>query len=133
MFCGWLSESARVTTQVVLRLTATMMTLALKAQGFQTRTIQEWPSAKTPEVLRGVVSDNHRMLQLADMVRRIAPSRATVLLRGESGTGKELLLRPSTTTACAVTSPSRQSIAGRLATPSWRANCLVTRRGPSLE
>ena len=67
-----------------------MMTLALKAQGFQTRTIQEWPSAKTPEVLRGVVSANHRMLQLADMVRRIAPSRATVLLRGESGTGKEL-------------------------------------------
>ena len=90
MFCGWLSESARATTQAVLRLTATMMTLALKAQGFQTRTIQEWPSAKTPEVLRGVVSDNHRMLQLADMVRRIAPSRATVLLRGESGTGKEL-------------------------------------------
>ncbi len=31
------------------------------------------------------------MLEVLSLVRRVAPSEATVLIRGESGTGKELI------------------------------------------
>jgi len=38
-----------------------------------------------------LVGRSPRMRELLDLVRRVAPSDATVLLRGESGTGKSLL------------------------------------------
>ncbi len=41
----------------------------------------------------GVVGISRRMREVLDMVARVAPTRATVLLRGESGTGKELIAR----------------------------------------
>jgi DNA-binding NtrC family response regulator len=40
-----------------------------------------------------VVGRSPAMRQLFDMVRRVAPTRSTVLLVGESGTGKELIAR----------------------------------------
>ena len=40
-----------------------------------------------------IVSKNHRMLELFDVMSAVAESRSTVLIEGESGTGKELFAR----------------------------------------
>jgi DNA-binding NtrC family response regulator len=41
----------------------------------------------------GFVGNSPRLLQVLDLLRRLAPSTMTVLIRGESGTGKELAAR----------------------------------------
>jgi two-component system NtrC family response regulator len=41
----------------------------------------------------GIIGDSGRMQEVLSLVRRVAPSDATVLIRGESGTGKELIAR----------------------------------------
>jgi two-component system NtrC family response regulator len=43
--------------------------------------------------LEGIVGESGRMQEVLSLVRRVAPSDATVLVRGESGTGKELVAR----------------------------------------
>ncbi len=43
--------------------------------------------------LEGIVGESGRMQEVLALVRRVAPSDATVLIRGESGTGKELIAR----------------------------------------
>ncbi len=40
-----------------------------------------------------IVSQNDRMCKIFDLVRKIADTRSTVLVRGETGTGKELVAR----------------------------------------
>ena len=40
-----------------------------------------------------VIAESPRSRELLTLVRRVAPSRATVLIQGESGTGKELVAR----------------------------------------
>jgi DNA-binding NtrC family response regulator len=51
---------------------------------------QEVASRYAPEA---VVAESARSRELLALVRRVAPSRATVLVQGESGTGKELVAR----------------------------------------
>ena len=46
-----------------------------------------------------IIYQNRKMEDLINMVGRVAPSRATVLLQGESGTGKELFARLVHTTS----------------------------------
>ncbi|MBF0154252.1 MAG: sigma-54-dependent Fis family transcriptional regulator [Magnetococcales bacterium] len=48
-----------------------------------------------PELGRGrrIISADASMKKLLNQVRRVAPSKATVLIQGESGTGKELIAR----------------------------------------
>jgi DNA-binding NtrC family response regulator len=41
--------------------------------------------------VEGIIGDSGRMQEVLSLVRRVAPSDATVLIRGESGTGKELI------------------------------------------
>lgn len=41
----------------------------------------------------GFIGNSPRLLQVEDLLRRLAPSNMTVLIRGESGTGKELAAR----------------------------------------
>ena len=41
--------------------------------------------------VEGIIGESGQMLEVLSMVRRAAPSEATVLIRGESGTGKELI------------------------------------------
>jgi len=43
--------------------------------------------------IEGIVGESGSMLEVLSMVRRVAPSEATVLIRGESGTGKELIAK----------------------------------------
>ncbi|HEY0723097.1 MAG TPA: sigma-54 dependent transcriptional regulator, partial [Pyrinomonadaceae bacterium] len=41
--------------------------------------------------IEGIIGESGPMLEVLSLVRRVAPSEATVLIRGESGTGKELI------------------------------------------
>ncbi|MBI3121498.1 MAG: sigma-54-dependent Fis family transcriptional regulator [candidate division NC10 bacterium] len=43
--------------------------------------------------LEGIIGESGRMQEVLALVKRVAPSEATVLIRGESGTGKELIAR----------------------------------------
>ena len=40
-----------------------------------------------------IVAESARSKEMLALVRRVAPSRSTVLIQGESGTGKELVAR----------------------------------------
>jgi len=40
-----------------------------------------------------IVAESPQSLAMLELVRRVAPSRAAVLVQGESGTGKELVAR----------------------------------------
>jgi DNA-binding NtrC family response regulator len=51
---------------------------------------QEVSSRYSPE---SVVAESPRTQELFALIRRVAPSRSTVLIQGESGTGKELAAR----------------------------------------
>src|SRR5207247_2534491 len=51
---------------------------------------QEVGSRHAPEA---VIAESRGSRELLALVRRVAPSRATVLIQGESGTGKELVAR----------------------------------------
>ena len=67
--------------------------------------------------LENIIGESEPMQKVMDIVRQVAPSRATVLIQGESGTGKELLAkaihqlsprsrRPMVTVHCAALSPT---------------------------
>ena len=43
--------------------------------------------------IEGIIGASGQMLEVLSLVRRVAPSEATVLIRGESGTGKELIAK----------------------------------------
>jgi two-component system NtrC family response regulator len=61
--------------------------------------------------VEGILGESGRMQEVLSLVRRVAPSDATVLIRGESGTGKELIAK-------AIHYASR-----RAAGPLVRVNC----------
>ncbi len=73
-------------------------------------------SPPLPRVFHGIVSVAPQMLDLFELVRRVARTEASVLVRGETGTGKELVARavhelsprgggPYRTVNCATLSP----------------------------
>jgi two-component system NtrC family response regulator len=43
--------------------------------------------------IEGIIGESGRMIEVLSLVRRVAPSEATILIRGESGTGKELIAK----------------------------------------
>jgi len=45
------------------------------------------------EPFAGIIGNSPEMLKIFDLIRRIAPTHANVLIHGESGTGKELVAR----------------------------------------
>src|SRR5262249_10311017 len=52
-----------------------------------------WPKGETtaPRRFAGIVGEDPKLLRLLEMVARVAPTDASVLVTGESGTGKELI------------------------------------------
>ncbi|MDD2601127.1 MAG: sigma-54 dependent transcriptional regulator [Kiritimatiellae bacterium] len=43
--------------------------------------------------LESIIAENHAMQNVCEMIKRVAPTSATVLINGESGTGKEIIAR----------------------------------------
>jgi two-component system response regulator PilR (NtrC family) len=48
---------------------------------------------ETAEEFSGIIGSSPEMLKIFDLIRRVAPTPASVLIYGESGTGKELIAR----------------------------------------
>jgi Nif-specific regulatory protein len=81
----------------VLGVVASMLAARLRLHRLEdpkARTLDDAPPVM-PELdrFRGIVGGSGRWREVLDVVARVAPSRATVLLRGESGTGKEVVAR----------------------------------------
>lgn len=67
--------------------------VVLKALGRATAAEAVAGDGRSIEVLPGLLARSGRMTELADLVRRVAASNATVLVLGETGTGKERVAR----------------------------------------
>jgi len=52
---------------------------------------QEKPPAKDRDSFAGIIGNSPEMLKIYDLIQRIGPTQANVLIYGESGTGKELV------------------------------------------
>ena len=65
--------------------------LLRRQQGTETQSLLQDLQA-SPQ-LQGLVSDDPAMQEALNVVARVAPSRASVVILGESGTGKELVAR----------------------------------------
>ncbi|WP_371877509.1 sigma-54-dependent transcriptional regulator [Thiovibrio frasassiensis] len=52
---------------------------------------QEKPPVKDRDSFAGIIGNSPEMLKIYDLVQRIGPTQANVLIYGESGTGKELV------------------------------------------
>src|SRR5919197_209373 len=77
-----------------------VVTKALAPRNGPVRTVVETSRHEEAEyqdpsttVERPVVTEDSRMLQIIELAREAASSKATVLIQGESGTGKEVLAR----------------------------------------
>ena len=51
------------------------------------------PNAPLRYQFENLIATNSAMLQVCEMIQRVAPTSATVLINGESGTGKEVIAR----------------------------------------
>ncbi|MFQ6757593.1 MAG: sigma-54-dependent Fis family transcriptional regulator [Deltaproteobacteria bacterium] len=52
---------------------------------------QEKPPVKDRDSFAGIIGNSPEMLKIYDLIQRIGPTQANVLIYGESGTGKELV------------------------------------------
>jgi DNA-binding NtrC family response regulator len=66
---------------------------ALRQQHLEVENVALRQQLSTKFGLENVVAESPAMKEIADLVRQVAPTRASVLLLGESGTGKELMAR----------------------------------------
>jgi DNA-binding NtrC family response regulator len=66
---------------------------ALRQQGLEVENVSLRQQLDARFGLEHLVGESRAMREVLDMVRQVAPSRATVLLQGESGTGKECIAR----------------------------------------
>ena len=51
------------------------------------------PNAPLRYQFENLIASNSAMMQVCEMIQRVAPTAATVLINGESGTGKEVIAR----------------------------------------
>ncbi|GAB4331187.1 MAG: sigma-54 dependent transcriptional regulator [Candidatus Abyssubacteria bacterium] len=72
--------------RIVVRRALDMRTLRARTRFLESQLIDRFS-------FENIIGASPKMAQVFDMVRRVAPSDATVLIKGESGTGKELIAR----------------------------------------
>src|SRR4249919_2747558 len=63
---------------------------AVKQQNLEAENVSLRTQLDTKFGMENIVGESPAMREVFDVVRQVAPTRATVLLTGESGTGKEL-------------------------------------------
>jgi len=79
----------------IVRFIADTLALSMIARGFPLARIEDscYEEVQVPRIIDNIVGQSDRMKELAEMIRKVSASKATVLICGESGTGKELLAR----------------------------------------
>ena len=80
---------------------------------------------------RPIVTDDSRMLQVIELAKEAASSKATVLIQGESGTGKEVLARYIHTNSPRNMQPFVAVNCAAIPEGLLRASCSAMRRAPS--
>ena len=66
---------------------------ALRQQNLETENVSLRQQLDSKFQMEHIVGESPAMHELLEVVRQVAPTRATVLLQGESGTGKELIAK----------------------------------------
>ena len=66
---------------------------ALRQQHLETENVSLHQQLDSKFGMRNVIGDSPAMQEVFDIIRQVAPTRATILLQGESGTGKELIAK----------------------------------------
>ena len=66
---------------------------SIAAKAIHSRTSSSSPRADSGPVEPSIITRNPQMLDLLDLAKTVANSKASVLIQGESGTGKELFAR----------------------------------------
>jgi len=81
--------------QKIARFIADMLSVSMIARGFPSSQIIEssGESSDIPTVIDNIIGRSEKMKRLAEIIGKVATSKATVLICGESGTGKELIAR----------------------------------------
>ena len=90
---------------------------ALRQQNLETENISLRQQLHTKFGLENIIGESPVMNEVLDVVRQVAPTRASVLILGESGTGKELIAKaihqlsprakqPLVTVHCAALAPT---------------------------
>ena len=89
----------------------------LRQQGLEEENVSLRQQLHSKFGLEGVIGESQAMKEVLDVVRQVAPTRATVSVLGESGTGKELIAKaihqlsprarqPMVTVHCAALAPT---------------------------
>ena len=90
---------------------------ALRQQHLETENVTLRQQLNTKFGVENIIGESPAIHEVLEMVKQVAPTRATVLLRGESGTGKELVAKaihqlstrakaPLVTVHCAALAPT---------------------------
>lgn len=90
---------------------------ALRKQHLETENVSLRQQLDSKFGMENLVGESPAMREVLELVRQVAPTRATVLLQGESGTGKELIAKtihqlstrarqPMVTVHCAALAPT---------------------------
>lgn len=79
----------------IVRFIADMLAVSMIARNFPVAQIQDayHEAIEVPRIIDNIVGQSENMKNLAEVIKKVAASKATVLICGESGTGKELLAR----------------------------------------
>jgi transcriptional regulator with GAF, ATPase, and Fis domain len=79
----------------IIRSVSDMIAVAMIARGFPASKIYESEQdiGGAPRILDDIIGCSEPMKKLAEIIRKVSSSKASVMIYGESGTGKELLAR----------------------------------------
>jgi len=79
----------------IVRFISDMLAVSMIARGFPVAQIKDayHEEADVPRIIDNIVGQSEKMKRLAEIIKKVSASKATVLICGESGTGKELLAR----------------------------------------